>query len=269
MTLPTRLAYSVMFASVAVIVLALGYVIVSVKNDPIQADVAQPQTAAAEEPKKEALGSTSTPVTPQAVTAPQPQTTLAQPSVPTTGTETTTAELPDPPSPARWDLIWGLSAKADSESPSVVSGWRPLQLIAVPTVNSDAQNRHALALASDPLLGPPGLYRVTVWVNPTPGINIQIQIRDSVDPQTGKPANEGEVRFNLSSGSAIMTSGRVLAEGAEPAARGWQKVWVDINSSDGKVYVYLGLLERGSNTHVFKGTGEQILLGGIEITRKI
>ena len=48
-------------------------------------------------------------------------------------------------------------------------------------------------------------------------------------------------------------------------ANGWFKVWVDFVTSDGLIYVYLGLVKRNIDSHVFRGAGESVLLGGVEV----
>jgi hypothetical protein len=111
------------------------------------------------------------------------------------------------------------------------------------------------------------VYRTTVWVK-SAGTNIQLQVRDSEDPQTGKSPDQGEVRFDLKSGATTMATGNLLAHGIDPTADGWSKAWVELKSQDGKVFVYLGLIEKGGTSHVFAGSGEQVLLGGIEVTPK-
>jgi hypothetical protein len=177
--------------------------------------------------------------------------------------ETALVDLPALPRAVSWDLIWGLNAKP-VVIPAVVTGETPLELTAIPSKDSAAENRHAVALRfSD--LNPGGVYRVTVWVK-SAGTNIQLQAHDGADPQTKKPPDEGEVRLNLETGSTTVAYGNLLAEGIDTTTDGWNKAWVDLKSTNGQVYVYLGLIEKGGS-HVFTGSGEQLLLGGITVTQ--
>lgn len=179
--------------------------------------------------------------------------------------ETAMADLPDLPRAVRWDLVMGLNAEPVN-TPAVVSGQKPLQLTAVPTKDSDAQDRHAVALEFSGLK-PGGVYRATVWVK-SANTNIQVQVRDSQDAQTGKSPDEGEVQFNLETGSTTAVDGNLLAQGLDTTTDGWNKAWVDLKSADGSVFVLLGLLEEGGTGDTFTGTGEHVLLGGIEVAPK-
>jgi Dolichyl-phosphate-mannose-protein mannosyltransferase len=184
---------------------------------------------------------------------------VAVPKTPATapeiGPETELNRLPELPKSMRWDQILGLNATALA-GPQVIEGQTPLLLVAV---NDDG--RHALALHFRNF-APGGDYRATVWVKSQ--TNIQLQVRDSVNSQTGK-ANEGEARFNLATGASLMAQGNVIAQGVEQDADGWRKVWVELRTADGDIFVTVGMLEAGSNSHVFKGVGQQLILGGVEI----
>jgi len=57
----------------------------------------------------------------------------------------------------------------------------------------------------------------------------------------------------------------MLQPGIDSDANGWLKVWVDFVTSDGLIYVYLGLVKSVINSHVFRGAGENVLFGGIEV----
>jgi glycosyltransferase involved in cell wall biosynthesis len=179
--------------------------------------------------------------------------------------QTRLSELPLLQESAHWDLVWGLNVGV-LEGQRIVDHHPVLQLTAVPARDRAAQHRHALSeCISD--LEPSRTYRVSLWLKPVDGINIQLHLRDSTQPETGVPAHEGEARYDLSSSSVMMSKG-LRAAGVEPDMDGWRKVSADIATEDGKIFVYLGLLRRADNCHVFKGDGEQLLFGGIEISRK-
>jgi hypothetical protein len=205
------------------------------------------------------------PVPVAAAPAAAPATPAAPAPTPVVVEATTLPDLPSLPDTVSWDLIWGLNATA-FDAPPVVSGETPLRLTAVRTNDNAAQNRHALALRFSGL-DPGAVYRATVWVK-SADTNIQLQVRDSEDPQTGKPPDQGEVRFNLKTGAATMATGNLLAHGIDAAPDGWSTAWVELKSQDGKVFVYLGLIEKNGTSNVFAGTGEQVLLGGIAVAPK-
>jgi glycosyltransferase involved in cell wall biosynthesis len=175
-------------------------------------------------------------------------------------------ELPVLQESASWDLIWGLHV-AVLEGQGVVDHHPVLQLTAVPARDRAAQHRHAL---SERITGlaPSGTFRVSLWVKSMDGTNVQLQLRDSVRAETGRPGNEGEARYNLSSSSVMMVHG-LFSPGVKPELNGWQKVWADITTDDGVIFVYLGLLRKVDNTHTFTGEDEErLLFGGIEISHQ-
>ena len=163
--------------------------------------------------------------------------------------------------PNEWDLIEGLRA-AVVEKPVVVAGRRILRLVAV-----GADGRHALGTRFGGL-SPSQTYRATAWVKAEPGVRVMIEARDAVDPLTGKPSNYGVARFNLADRSIINSTGDILASGVEVAADDWVKLWVDLRSRDGDLFVTIGLLEGPNNQHVFAATSQMVTFGGIEISRR-
>jgi hypothetical protein len=190
------------------------------------------------------------------------------PSAPaTTLPETLIDQLPILPASYNWEVLWGLNVKP-SDDAAVVAGQRPLQLTAVPpTVPANEPNRHAVAIHCDGLTAGAG-YRITAWVRSAAGTNVQLEVRDSNDTKTGQPADYGEARFNLAAHTTLSATDG-LRHGVDQAASGWSKVWVDLKTADGRFYALVGLLENGSNQHVFNATGQQqIEFGGVELTRR-
>jgi hypothetical protein len=190
---------------------------------------------------------------------------VAAPRAQAPNRETAMADLPGLPQAVRWDLVMGLNAEPVN-IPAVVSGQTPLQLTAAPTEDKDAQDRHAVALQFSGL-NRGGVSRATVWVK-SANTKLQLQVRDSQDTQTGKSPNAGEVQFNLKTRSTTVAYGNLLAQGIDITTDGWNKVWVDLKSADGNVFVLLGLLGEGGTDDTFTGTGEHVLLGGIEVAPK-
>ena len=175
------------------------------------------------------------------------------------------SELPQLQGSAHWDLAWGLNVKV-VEGQRVIPDHPVLQLTAIQTNDRAEQDRHALSECISGLM-PGGTYRILLWVKSKDGTNVQLQLRDSVCAETGVPANEGEARYNFTS-SSVMKANGLSSAGVEPDHDGWQKVWATVTTSDGKVFVYLGLLRYANNSHVFEGDGERLLFGGIEISRQ-
>jgi hypothetical protein len=175
------------------------------------------------------------------------------------------SELPPLEASFRWDLIWGLNVKT-VEGQRVVPNHPVLRLRAVNTNDQAAQHRHAISECISGLT-PDSAYRAYIWVKAKDKSNMQLQFRDSNRAGTGTPGFEGEARYNITSCSVMMTNG-AFSTGVEPVADDWRKVWVDLTSWDGKIFVYIGLLGNVDNSHVFKVDGEQLLFGGIEISRR-
>ena len=176
------------------------------------------------------------------------------------------AEPPRLQGSAHWDLVWGLNVRI-VEDQRVIPDHPVLRLTAVHTNDPAAQHRHALSECISGLASG-STYRVSLWVKSMDGTNVQLQLRDSVRAETGRPGHEGEARYNLSSSSVMMVQG-LLSPGAKPELDGWQKVWADITTDDGVIFVYLGLLRKVDNTHTFTGEDEErLLFGGIEISRQ-
>jgi hypothetical protein len=46
------------------------------------------------------------------------------------------------------------------------------------------------------------------------------------------------------------------------------ELWVDLTTSDGKIFVYVGQLEYANDRHVFTAAGEQVIFGGIEVAQR-
>lgn len=162
--------------------------------------------------------------------------------------------------PSRWALIEGLWARP-IEGPGGAEGQPVLHLSA-----ERRESRHAITVDFTDL--PPGSgYRVAAWVKATAPMSVMLEARDSVDAATGQPPHYGMAQFDLAARSTITSRGGFLGQGIEPAPHGWLKVWADLESKDGKLFVLLGLLERPRNLHLFEGRDQELILGGIEYQR--
>jgi pimeloyl-ACP methyl ester carboxylesterase len=167
--------------------------------------------------------------------------------------------LPQAPSePRQWHLIEGLNAEVIEGSP-MVTGQHIMRLAA-----AGPEGRHALG-ARFGGFSHGGTCRAIAWFKTEPGVRVMIEARDTHDPLTGKPSNYGVASFNLADRSIVNRTGDILNSGMEAAQDGWQKIWVELRSSDGQVFVLMGLLEGGNNRHVFKERGQEVTFGGFEI----
>jgi hypothetical protein len=183
---------------------------------------------------------------------------LRAPPRPVVPQETALAALPPLPPPFVWDGMTGLAAIA-VEAPQVVAGCPVLQLVAVAP-----EGVHSLSVQSSGQVAG-GTYRVTVWIGETLNTNLRLTARDTVNPKTGRPTREADVKINLHSLAMIESHGDVLNCGAERQADGWRRIWLDFTSSDGNIAVALFCLEAGSNFHVFNPKAQRLLFGGVEI----
>lgn len=175
------------------------------------------------------------------------------------------SKLPTLHGAVHWDLVWGLNVRIIPHQ-AIVPDHPVLQLTAIRTKDRQEQKRHALSECVRDL-APGEAYRISLWVKSVDGTHAQIHLRDSVCPETGTPAHEGEVRFDLTSSTVTMTNGP-LSPAIEASEDGWQKISAEITTQDGRIFVYLGLLRKENNSHAFEGEGQQLLFGGIEITPK-
>src|SRR5262249_14531580 len=141
--------------------------------------------------------------------------------------------------PDSWDLIDGLNAEV-IERPVVVAGQPILRLVAV------GAGRHQLGAHFDRLTAE-RVYRATAWIKAGPGVRVGIEARDAVDSLTGKPSNYGIAWFNPVGRSVLDSTGDIIASGVEAAEDDWVKVWVDLRTGNGSIYILIGLLATRAN----------------------
>ena len=137
--------------------------------------------------------------------------------------------------PDKWDFVEGLSVEVVQAS-TVNSGENILRLVAAGDPGrhalaarfstsapgrselSGASMREILVAVAEPggiyravewvksrfrrLVSDP-VYRATAWIKAEPGVRVMIEVRDSFDPNTGKPWNYGVGRFNLGARSVV------------------------------------------------------------------
>ncbi len=165
---------------------------------------------------------------------------------------TTLAELPKP-TEFNWYAVRGLNVRASSET-SAVAGQPVLQLI-----TTSNETGHSL-VAQYHGLNKNQVYRVTAWVRPEAGGNVEMEALDRPD---GTPINRGLVIFDLPHMAALNTTG-VRARGIEQGPGDWEKVWLDLATSDGQFLVAVRPTRGGLDS--FTGDGRLgVALGGIRV----
>lgn len=171
----------------------------------------------------------------------------------------TLGELPNLQGELTWHYIWDLDVRLLPDA-EFLDGQPIADLMAVPL-----RNRHAVCLLLDGLA--PKAYRVGIWVKPlTKNTDLHLQLRDSVVPRTGKPAHETDVWYSLSGQTVSrIASGGDVTCGIDAGPDGWLKLWTDIATEDGRFFICPGLVRTNPNTNVFRGSGERLLFGGIEL----
>jgi hypothetical protein len=175
-------------------------------------------------------------------------------SIPTNAAvrDTTIADLPKPTG-FDWYVVRGLNVRASNEA-SVVAGQPVLQLITTPD-----ETGHSL-VAQYHGLNKNQVYRVTAWVRPEAGGNVEVA---ALDHPSGAPINRGLVIFDLPNKIALSADG-VKARGIEQGPGNWQKVWLDLATADGQLLVAVRPARGGSDS--FTGDGMLgVVLGGIQV----
>jgi acyl-CoA synthetase (AMP-forming)/AMP-acid ligase II/acyl carrier protein len=171
-------------------------------------------------------------------------------------------ELPpfpqEPSESCQWDMVEGLDAEVIQEAP-IIPGFHIMRLAA-----AGPDGRHALGARFDGL-SPGGIFRAITWVKTEGNVWVMIEARDSVDPHTGRPLNYGVARLDLGGPSIVNVGGAILKSGIEAAEDGWQKIWVELRSGNGRLVISIGLLEGSNGNHVFKEWGQEVTFGGFEI----
>jgi hypothetical protein len=104
-------------------------------------------------------------------------------------------------------------------------------------------------------------YRISAWVKPVAGGNVQLAAYDS--PDADKPPNDGGAVFDLYNHQVLDESG-VQGRDVEQHPNYWQKVWINLATSDGQLLVVVRPVNR--RRLLFTGDGKLgLILGGIEV----
>lgn len=105
------------------------------------------------------------------------------------------------------------------------------------------------------------VYRVTAWVKAEGGGNVQLELGD--EPAAGQPPHHLAAVFSLAN-HTVRDGDVVIKEGGfDQGPDGWQKIWLNLVTSDG----HLDVTVRPANgdTLTYKGNGSLgLILGGVE-----
>jgi hypothetical protein len=167
---------------------------------------------------------------------------------------TALSALPEPATPSfRWEVVRGLNVQAINAE-AVVSGQPVLRLIATP---NDQGHTLAVRLTG---LDKNRTYRISAWVKSVAGGNVELAAFDR--PDTDKPVNNGDAFFDLSNHQVLNASG-VQDRDIEQHPNYWQKVWINVPTSDGQLLVAVRPVN--DKSLLFSGDGKLgLILGGIE-----
>jgi hypothetical protein len=105
------------------------------------------------------------------------------------------------------------------------------------------------------------VYRVTAWVKPAGGGNVEFEISDGA---IGQPFNHAVAIFSLGARAVVSTDVAAKQRGIDQGPGSWRKVWLDMMTSNGDIIVTLRPAVGGGV--IFKGDGQLgVILGGVEV----
>ena len=146
-----------------------------------------------------------------------------------------------------------MNVQAESGA-SVVTGQPIMRLVATP---QDGFHTMAGQFSG---LNRNQVYRVTAWVKPAGGGNVELEASDQSNGQT---LNHAVAIFNLSNRAVVSADGAVKERGIDQGPDGWQKIWLDVMTTGGQIVVSLRPVDGGAVT--YKGDGRLgVILGGVE-----
>jgi hypothetical protein len=152
-----------------------------------------------------------------------------------------------------WYTVRGLNVRAANES-AVVAGQAILRLVATPN-----ETGHSL-VAQYHGLNKNQVYRITAWVRPEAGGNVEIA---ALDQPAGTPVNHCLMIADLASRKILSVDG-TKAQGIEPGPGDWKKVWIELPTSDGQFLVAIRPTKGDADS--YRGDGRLgVILGGIQM----
>jgi hypothetical protein len=179
---------------------------------------------------------------------------IASLDLPPVSQVTALSALPEPATPGfRWEVVRGLNVQAVNAD-AMVSNQPVLRLTATP---NDRGHTLAVRLTG---LNKNQTYRVSAWVKSVAGGNVELAAFDR--PDTDKPVNNGDALFDLYNHQVLDASG-VQDRDIEQHPNYWQKVWIDVPTSDGQLLVAIRPIN--GRRLLYVGDGKLgLTLGGIE-----
>jgi hypothetical protein len=151
----------------------------------------------------------------------------------------------------RWAGVEHLNVQPES-GVSVVTGQPILRLLSTP------QDGFHLLAGQFKGLNKNQVYRLTAWVKPEAGGNVQFEAQ-----ARGQPPNHAVAIFNLASHAVLSTDGALQERGVDQGPDGWQKVWLDVMTTDGQIDIAIRPTNGGTLT--YRGDGRLgVTLGGVE-----
>ena len=152
----------------------------------------------------------------------------------------------------QWAANAHLLIRPETGAP-VVAGQPVLRLVATPH-----DGFHTLA-GQFSGLNNNQVYRVTAWVKPEGG-NIQLEVGNQAP---GQPIHHLAAIFSLSNHTVLDGDAPVKDGGIDQGPDGWEKIWLNVMTSDGRLDVTLR--PANGNVLTFKGDGNLgMILGGVE-----
>jgi hypothetical protein len=157
----------------------------------------------------------------------------------------------------RWVEIDHLKAQSENARP-LVSGQPIMRLMASPQDGAHLLAGQFIGLNKDQV------YRVTAWIKSEGRSNLQVEIYDH---GTAQQAHYMQALFDLSDRKVLRGNGPTETRGIDQGPDGWQKVWLDLTTSDGQIVVALRPAN-GVETS-YPGDGRVgLILGGIRADPK-
>jgi hypothetical protein len=163
--------------------------------------------------------------------------------------------------PLKWDIAENVVV---SEAPeSAKSGGKAV--LVTPTAD---MGLHRVGLVGN-FSHSKATYHVTVWVKATPGTDLLLEARGDTMLSDREPAEYKRAFFDLTANTLqpneLMTEKTNFASPGISQDGDWKKISVDMSTSDGWIYVVLGLTAKGK--HGFAGTPDMgLTVGGVEVT---
>jgi hypothetical protein len=178
----------------------------------------------------------------------------SSPDIPPLSQVTALSALPEPSSSTfHWAVVRGLNVQA-LDADAVVTGQPVLRLIATP---NDKGHTLAFRLTG---LNKNQAYRISAWVKPVAGGNVELAAFDHPDADT--QPNSAEAVFDLYNHQVLHSFGAAQRD-IEQHANYWQKVWIELATSDGQFMV--AVRPAKGREHVFDGDGRiGVIFGGVE-----